>query len=310
MELNKSGKDELRERIETKLKDIEFNPEKRIKLPLERLEKILFDYKTDDKGNIIKLIGYTGNNLCKLDLSEVSFEDVSLLKHTNFINFSNTNINLLFEDLYEAKENSSLLMTRVNFENVDLSDNEKGSFFKKISGSIANCNFINTKLNLDCLRSEFIGCNFSNLNLEDLIIKPVGMRSDNDGKHSLVLESNNEQLFFDCNFKNTRVRININNMSYNHETGLKTLLDKNYLDGCFINDKYVKSNEEKTSTHNDILRKYNSFKTNYINDTIDMIDSQLSSVGGRQSLKKKELTLTFDPKSQDDGTWAGFETLN
>ena len=95
MKLNKKGRNELRGRIQEKLKDVDFNPDKRISLPKDVLEELLFDVEYDAEGMRRKRIGYRFNGLDKLDLSKISFNDVSFEPPRN-INLSNTNIKIDF----------------------------------------------------------------------------------------------------------------------------------------------------------------------------------------------------------------------
>ena len=43
MQLNKKDREEFRRRVAEKLKDVEFNPDRRIKLPKDVLDDLLFD---------------------------------------------------------------------------------------------------------------------------------------------------------------------------------------------------------------------------------------------------------------------------
>ena len=101
MKLNKQGRDELRKRISEKLKDVDFNPDKRIILPKEMLEELLFDVDYDAEGMRRKKIGYHFNGLDKLDLSKISFNDASFNSQKYEIDLSNTNAKIDFFKSYE-----------------------------------------------------------------------------------------------------------------------------------------------------------------------------------------------------------------
>ena len=77
MKLNKQGREELRKKIEEQLQNV---PEgQRVHLDKELLEELLFETITYNKNTNekLKLPVWSGDFLRKIDLSEVSFEDVA-----------------------------------------------------------------------------------------------------------------------------------------------------------------------------------------------------------------------------------------
>ncbi|MBR3489876.1 MAG: hypothetical protein IKH36_00115, partial [Bacilli bacterium] len=72
--------EEYRATIDAELDQItDFNEreDERIKLDDESLNKLLFDTFVDEEGRVFKRFGFFSHNLFKLDLSGVSFDDVS-----------------------------------------------------------------------------------------------------------------------------------------------------------------------------------------------------------------------------------------
>lgn len=290
MKLNKKGRDELRERVDLKLNDIEFNPDARIKLPLDILEEILFDYK---KNDIYKKIAFISDNICKLDLSEVSFENVSYSSVKN-INLSNTNGNYDFSKAYDYMDHGSLIVRNVNFENVDLSNQIlKGEIY------FANCNFRNTKLFpfwKDC-ETTLSSCDMRDNNLDKKTL--IASLDDNISGDLFFAEKEYNSFFINSNLAGTGAHIEIEDgLSLFAYEFLNRLINAGYLDGCYLNDKRVLTKEENNSSRNEILRQYGIFKSERFNETIELIEKQTSNFGGRQN--KLKLTLNNYPTDDEN----------
>lgn len=156
MKLNKQGRDELRAKVKELLESV---PEgQRIHLEKDIVEALLFDsFKCErEKGKIFgKLIVWSGPFLSKLDLSEVSFDDVvwdgpsasgwyTENDKVESIDLSNTNARIDFSKSFYAKGKFERNWIQdCNFANVDLSNNLLDGAY-----SINNCNFSNTGLNI------------------------------------------------------------------------------------------------------------------------------------------------------------------
>ena len=252
--LNKEGKDALRKQLDEELSKIEFNPEKRIKIPLETLEMLMFDY---DKKNKCKKIGFISDNLCKIDLSELSFEDVNFYTPEKK-NFYNTNIKINLNEVHRGTkvvENDWICFKSVSFENVDLSNNDISNFGE--SHNIYNitfewCNLANTGLkvcpNNNSLNTNirFVVCNLKNVDLSTIEVSFPKMQND---------------------FVQFASLNNLNNTKLTFITEPKFVKDyfyrsENY-QGCFIKcgDRvtYVKTKEEKNTQKNNLRRSYNNF---------------------------------------------------
>lgn len=284
MQLNKKGRDELRKRVHLKLNDVEFNPESRIKLPLDILEELLFDYKENGK---YKKIEFISDNICKLDLSEVSFYNVSFNSDDN-INLSNTNGTYDFSKTFEYLDHRATIIRNINFENVDLSN-------QSLEGDIyfSNCNFRNTKLFPFWIGGETTlrSCDMRDNDLykNGMFKDPLFTCEDEDISGDLFfIHKGCKTFFINTNLSGTNAHINLtdelSNSDYDY---LNNLIKMGYLNGCYLNDKLILTSEEKSSQRNEMLRKYNKYKADRLNEVIELIDKQTSNFGGRQKTLKK-----------------------
>ncbi len=195
----------LRQEAETLLKEV---PEGlKINLKKEYLEKLIFDKVVldEEKGIVLRIPAWTGPFLSKLDLSEVSFDDVSWqirrkpigrevdtllqliddMKITGEFNpenldmgqlddipkttvdFSNTNAIIDFSKSFEAKYFDRLSISKVNLSNVDLSNNDFAVGFLEICAS----DLSNTKANISAARSFCLEhSNFENADLSQITL--------------------------------------------------------------------------------------------------------------------------------------------
>jgi uncharacterized protein YjbI with pentapeptide repeats len=274
MKLNKKGRDELRYRICLKLKDVDFDPNNRIKLPKDVLEELLFDVGHDDDNVKYKKFAYYNVGLEKLDLSKISFNDVSF-KSDYQIDLSDTNAKIDFFKTYEWKKNHVMFIRNVKFKNVDLSNNEFVKL-KDVDRAIVifdKCNFSNTKMHLYYFPMTFVNCDLSNNDFSKLYLDPKGV----EGDPSRVILKNGPLQMEDCNLANTGIKI-----GYNYDKlDISSLISKGYLDGCIFNGVKIKSEEEQQEESKELLKKYNNYKSNRINKVLDTIDEQLNHAGGR-----------------------------
>ena len=268
MKLNKADKIKLRSKLEELLNGIEFDPENRIYIPKGKLEQILFDYDSEHK---CKIIGYKTDNLCKLDLSEISFENVDLyLSPIN--NLSNTNVNIDFSKLHfslaTGYANLYNVASFIDFTNVNLVgmslagasvDGEHNVFcFDK-------CNFTDTHMwsSFDNIKGyvEFRYCDFTG----NYLSEPIE-------DHLSYFEKRNIR-YRDCTFTNTCVTINTH---YNFkDTVMCREIEK--FRGCYIKspDKkvpiFIKRKNELEHEKKCILQEYESFEERKIKEIIDAI---------------------------------------
>ena len=284
MKLNKEGRDELRERISQKLKDVDFNPDKRIILPKEMLEELLFDVDYDLEGIKRKRIGYHYDGLDKLDLSKISFNDVSFNSKKYRINLSNTNAKIDFFKTYEWRKSygNLLCIHNIDFSNVDLSNNEfvKTKEIENILAVITECNFSNTKIHLYYFPITFEHCDLSNNDFSGLYLDPKPV----EDQPSRIIFENGPLTMEDCNLANTGIKI-----GYNYDKlDFNPLFEKGYFDGCYFNGTKIKTREEAKKDSDDLLKKYSTYKSKRINKMLDLIDDQLASNGGRVVNHKEE----------------------
>lgn len=205
MKLNKKGKDELRQKIEEELKEVPVG--QRVHLDKELLESLLFDTCTEKLNKIwgtnsgkdikVKYIVWSGAFLSKIDLSEVSFDDVwwyvnydpknyfieSSEDHyqgIDIIDLGNTNARIDFSKSVEGKYSNSptsIAIFACNFSDVDLSNNTID-----YNLCIDRCNFSNTNINMNLNSDHFIeiydsdmsGNDFSAYTVDELFFTPKG----------------------------------------------------------------------------------------------------------------------------------------
>jgi uncharacterized protein YjbI with pentapeptide repeats len=287
MKLNKDGRIEQRKRVEAKLRDIEFNPNKRIKLDKERLLELLFDPSSkDENGNVYNKFSFYSDNLCKLDLSEISSFNVSFNSSEKYLNLSNTNMDINFELSYEFLCFEQLIIRNTSFKNVDLSEISFCSLTKNMKGIMENCDLSNTNLKLKDVDNRilfFKNCNLSNNDFSGLKFY-TDMRDD---EFILVESCGGDIELVNCNIANTGIDIFVEDfMAEDEQKGLKDMIDKGYFDGCYLNGIKIVSPDEKINNAIKLEEEYKKYKAERINSTLDMIDAQLSHDGGRQSKPK------------------------
>ena len=297
MQLNKKDREEFRRRVAEKLKDVEFNPDRRIKLPKDVLDDLLFDEVILPElvsGENKKVFAYAYDGLCKLDLS---CYDMHTLHNVSFdsdlrINLSDTNMKICFNSTFEFQDKVGAKFRNIDFTNVDLSEAYDLRIYKN-SISFKGCTFNNTKLFINELKDAvFVDCDLSGL--ESLSL--VNLYATDEEK--LVNSSLNGSLILrNCNLSNTGAKIFVENyykddeydenFAYKH---LGYLISKKYLDGCYVNGSLVKSKDENKKEAEKLLEEYEKYKRERINKTIEEINEQvISSSGGRQ-LNLKRIT--------------------
>ena len=90
--------------------------------------------------------------------------------------------------------------------------------------------------------------------------------------------------------------IKINKLEGDCKKGLSKMISDGYLDNCFLNGKIITSLEYKLKECEVLKDKYEKFKIERINGTLDLIDRQLSHDGGRVVSK------TLKPYTEPDAT--------
>ena len=289
MKLNNKDRRKLRSMVEEKISDIKDNSEK-IKFDSELLEQLIFDEMTvslSDKPSVFKYPVWTGKILQKLDLSELSFDNVfwgadsiveSIINGSEFfkgkldedgiikgendflIDFSNTNADIDFTKSFDYKNpnkvaGKQLKLYYANFESVDLSNSNMDKF-DAISLQKVNLKNTKAKLNLNKL-TEIYSSNLESTDLSTIVLETGFISDENMG---------------DSIYKNSGLKLKgemtekISKMIKNHS-----------LDGCFINGVEILSEENKKVQEEKIkqvIRDYEEYKSqleSQIDETIKRV---------------------------------------
>ena len=230
---------------------------KKIHLDKELLEALLFDTITRKDGVVVKIPVWSGSFLEKIDLSEVSFEDVSwgLLTDPkqdgwdedtfNYIlalserlckrpqpvyGFGHTNAHIDFNTSYEAKYYSGKRsIKRADFAGISLKGTDISMFSR-----IQYCNFRYTGISLSSLDDiKCIYCDFSGNDFSNITISAIKL---------------NHQ-FINCIMSDTKLNITCDPRELNRRPEEKKNFIERYndhqLNGCFINGKFVHTAYER-----------------------------------------------------------------
>ena len=207
----------------------------RIHLDKELLEELMFDVydgpirnlfeeEMNGKNMKIKNVVWSGEFLSKIDLSEVSFEDVlwdgyviegfeidKTLYNSAQIELSNTNANIDLAKSAEAKSDcdvANIGLVNCNFANVDLSN-----FTLSAAARILNCDLSNTGLKFNNKELSALEMECSNLSGLDLSQSTV----DENFLCAYMIDKEVplDNYFYyiwyynKCNFSNTGLKINV-----------------------------------------------------------------------------------------------------
>ena len=260
---------------------------RRIRIEKEELETLLFDtctYKIDEEKSVtLKYPIWTGEFLKKVDLSEISFKDDEIegvfyifdpivyadISHRKledlrgfypsnqnyFIDFSNTNANFNFEDMFLFKKiYPGLNLRYCNFYNMNLRESNISSLFQKVS--IHNCNFGCTKIDLDM--NDF----YSNLVFK---CKFNSVKTKNSDIHVNLFEDFEKIRFFTNDFSGTGITICYTPKGTFKDEMLNAINDakKNgRLNGCTINNKKVKVDKDSKNISMKTRRYIKRLKNN------------------------------------------------
>lgn len=323
MKFNREGKAELRAGVEQQLEKV---PEgQRVHIDKDLLEQLLFDTYIEEfsdrvradlvgKKVPVKYVVWSGPFLSKIDLSEVSFEDVMWsVSYNNYsyfapgtehryreegveqIDLSNTNAKIDFSKSFGSKYagRSIWLSTEYcDFSNTDLSNN-------LIEGMVANeCNFSNTGLRVnfntkDLLafhQSDLSGLDFSAYTVDEDFFRGEWV----DGKPSA----------YECNLSGTGLRVrtttdvgealrkdsmSTDDMSTEERKALRNSLaamdslaktiKAGHLVGCYVNDKPILSQEQRQEMAQEKRDEYEKMKEDLFAATIQSIDQQIEGFG-------------------------------
>ncbi len=285
MKLNFKGKKELREKIQSELYNAQLKPGERIHLDKELLESLIFDEVSVKNGCYkVKAPVWTGSFLKKLDLSELSFDNVYwninnlILKNLYgfdqyFVDFSNTNVNIDFSK--SGTKEDSIIVSNCDFSGVDLSNSHVDIVFKFL-----NVNLQNTKFPFSDFKFVKNACNSKYTYFDNVDFK------GNDFKNTEMDVTTFINHFSKCNFSNTNLTLCYNkkeDISGIYGEKLAESIKGKRLVGCKVNGKVIKSYSEKESSAKEQLEKYNQFKE----DTIDAIVTDINKQVKKFEKKRK-----------------------
>lgn len=292
IKLNLEGRNEVRTLLVERLKDSNFSPENRVKLDdLVDLEEILFEKivytRKDGKKDIIKLPVWFGSFLSKIDLSQVSFEDVSwsmlrpksakayllldaeneeeleerffYLQPGGKINYENTNAVIYFSKSWEAKHtsNHTICIRNCDFSCTSLRNNRS-----RYAYNAYNSDFSFTEIDFPFNQDHrFVNCNLEELDFHNRIIKPDELFT----------------YFKECNLKNTDINILIDDpKSLNNELRKYIIeqIDSQFLNGCYINKKRIYGPSALFCKKDEVQKKYLKEKRQFLSDISQLIDDQ------------------------------------
>ena len=253
----------------------------------------------------MKLPVWSGDFLRKIDLSEVSFEDVAwtlvveelwdypeeeyyefmdeetydnmhkilpTLNHDDKVNYSYTNANIDFSKSFENKKTGRINLLFCNFSGLDLSKND----MSKIKG-IYDCDLADTKISL--LPEMFD-------DKKDIVISGTCLKNIDLSNFSCdAIDMLNERgpFRFHCDFTNTGLNVSLNP---NLKDTFRNDLEKNAfrymisnLSGCYVNGKLIHSLEERQAIAQGKKAEYEKMKEDLINSTLGSIEQQTSGFG-------------------------------
>lgn len=307
-------KNELRKRVEEKLESVKEG--ERVHIDKEILEYLLFDiveskdeYIEDETEDVtLKLPVWSGPFLRKIDLSEVSFDNVcwSLINDRMFrTGFASTFDELKEETIARLKQyeldkgkkvdysytnaqidvSKSYEALRANCYNVVVGVDFSGLDIKVGSLSFDDCNFNSAIIEINNQDVAFYRCDLSRANLnnnknikflwydEDISIE--GLEDSEEFGEGYICN--------DCNLSYTGINILLDKEWYgatseeHREGGKMALADyirKGYLDGCYINGKLIHSREERIAEGQRRLQEHNEMKESLIENVLSGIKTK------------------------------------
>ena len=308
MRIKKEELKKIREQVAEQLEKVP-NGQK-IKLPKEILEALIFDYYVAEmkfdagfeslKGQRVpfKLIGWNMLYYHKLDLSEVSFDNVywgneqillctnsispkiteDKLKYKPIIDLSHTNAKIKFSEaipIVKMSENLNnchtvICVSNINFSNTDLSNNNICEGFEFISTNLSH-----TNINISISKNNYLRlyyCDLSGVSLFDQhISKEVFKENGFDQKPYISY----------CVLRNTGLNISLPSYSYiNTNDILKIMITAGNLKGCYINGTRIGTGtkDERFKKKEEMMREYEKYR--------DMFEKTISDTFASQLVKK------------------------
>ena len=275
MKFNKEARIKLREEVNNKIEELKKTIDckdefKRLHFDPEWLDVLLFDEQIDG-GYHYKTIGYTYDNLRYIDLSEVSFENVSFDfdkygPKNQTLNFEGTNAKINFLKSYEARKMYHIGLSSISFKNLDLSNNndidETGvSPFEK--AIVVNCDLSGTKLKITTSNVHFWNSKLYLVDLSELEMYPDEVMST----------------FTCCDLRETELKIKYHE-NCDPERVKKIMKDPNF-EGCYIGGTKILSKQARGEKAGKIFYDYEAWRDGMIGDILYDMEKQ---VNGTQKL--------------------------
>lgn len=276
---------------------------KKCKLPKEALEALLFEEVVinPSRGIIVKLPFFSGSFLRFLDLSEVSFEDVSwgLLSNYDSDFFGVLKKMLALGVTDEAKGQIDKIRKDLHGGKVEyLGTNAVIDLSKSFEAKHGKCiniscccfdgeniapNSFNNASKMNITRSEITGHMRIPENIELTAVrsdlKSLDLSSRKIDGYDFIHEDHRALGW--CDLRNTGISIELvpgkfHQMYKDEESakelrkGLKQAYEV-YWQGCFCNGKRVSTYDERSARKSDINRAYRTYEQERINDVLDVI---------------------------------------
>ena len=284
MKLNKDSRDELRKSVEILLNASPKN--KKIQLPKETLDMLLFDTYTcnKEKGIKIKLPVWSGEFLQKLDLIQVDFEDVSWILMYDVYNAE-------FDELERYCGLKKIFDTDF-FSKVGKLDFSPVKYDYLIDYSNTNARIDFSKSfeykYLECL--EIGGCVFNNVDLSNNDFNSFDVLSFQESSfrntHIKLLLTDNDDFSFEfCDFSN-------NDLSDFSFDGVRSICVGDNITGCDFKNTGAQIQFDKNYLKFQLERKGDNveYKSNIVNTLRDSMREMWIGcyLNGRKILSKEE----------------------
>ncbi len=208
MKLSQEGIEECREILEEELSEAEWQKDKRIKLDRQLLEALIFEVDGDKKK-----IVWTGDILHHLDLSEVSFEGVSLDCESW---------------VCLAKTNAKFTYGGDIIRNCDLSGSSGITIDFEVTSKIVDSDLSGIDLSKEKMEIH----DFMNI-FDGVILSNTGIHITCDSFRNLSVEERDT---------------------------LRTMIDWEYLNNCYINNRIILSKEDRESKKAKMVQAYEEYK--------------------------------------------------
>lgn len=250
MKLNTQYKVDLRNYVVGQIQGLcqkgEFPEGTKIKLDTNLLEELLFEVKKDVTGQEYKVIVWDMPGLDKIDLSEISFDDVDW-KVDHLFDLSNSNASINFESAYKGK--NGIAVSNVNFENVSLAEANANAI-----DSAHKCSFKGTNIELapftPTSKKRFTYCDFTGENLKGSILSSFQVLAGEVG--------DSVDCFKGSTFIDTGINVDVADIK-EHQELISAMIREGRLRECFVNGILIPSKERAQENANAVLAEYQAY---------------------------------------------------